>query len=73
MKRNALYISIALVVLGFIARIFGAQAEYVTSEGMLVESAWVPVGSLMIVIGVFALLILGILSLIAYLKSRNQG
>ena len=72
MKRIALYVSLALIVVGFIGRIYAAQYSYVTEEGMLVDSAWLPIGTLMIVIGVLVLLVVGVPYLIGYLKSRSR-
>ena len=72
MKRIALYVSLALIVVGLIGRIYAAQYSYVTEEGMLVDSEWLPVGTLLIVIGVLALLVVGVLYLIGYLKSRSS-
>jgi len=70
MKRNVLYISIALIVIGIIGRIYAAQYTYVTPGGMIQDSAWLPIGTLMIVIGVLALIALGIQFAISYLGNR---
>ena len=45
MKRNILYISIVLIVVGLIGRLYAAQYTYVTPEGVLVDSAWLPIGT----------------------------
>ena len=68
MKRTTLFISIALIVAGIIARIYAAQYSYVSADGMLHDSAWLPIGTLMLVIGVFALIIVGFLYLIRLLR-----
>ena len=52
--------SIALIVIGIIGRIYAAQYSYVSPEGMVQDSAWLPIGTLMIVIGVLILIVLGI-------------
>ena len=70
MKRNIFYISIVLIVIGIIGRLYAAQYTHVTPEGMLVDSVWLPIGTLMILIGVLALFVLGILSVISYLRNR---
>ena len=70
MKRNIFYISIVLIVIGIIGRLYADQYSHVTPEGMLVDSAWLPIGTLMIIIGVLALLVLGILYVIGYLRNR---
>ena len=70
MKRNIFYVSIVLIVIGIIGRLYADQYSHVTPEGMLVDSAWLPIGTLMIIIGVLALLVLGILYVIGYLRNR---
>ena len=70
MKRNAFYISIVLIVIGIIGRFYAAQYSHVTPEGLLVDSAWLPIGTLMIIIGILALFVLGILYAISYLRNR---
>ena len=70
MKRIILYVSIVLIVIGIIGRLYAAQYTHVTPEGVLVESAWLPIGTLMIMLGILALLVLGILHVISYLGNR---
>ncbi len=70
MKRNIFYVSIVLIVIGIIGRLYAAQYSHVTPEGMLVDSIWLPIGTLMIMIGVLALFVLGILYVISYLRNR---
>ena len=70
MKRKALYISIALIVIGVIGRLYADQYSHVTAEGMLVDSIWLPIGTLMIMIGVLALFILGIIYILSYVRNR---
>jgi len=70
MKRNIFYVSIVLIVIGIIGRLYADQYSHVTPEGMLVDSMWLPIGTLMIIIGVLALFVLGILCAIGYLRNR---
>lgn len=70
MKRNILIVSIVLIVVGIIGRLYADQYSYVTPEGMLVDSPWLLIGTLMILIGVLVLIVLGILSAIGYLRNR---
>ena len=72
MKRNILYISIVLIVIGVIGRVYGDRYSHVTPEGMLVDSIWLPIGTLMIIIGVLALFVSGILYVISYLRNRPE-
>ena len=67
MKKITLYISIFLIVAGIIARVYADQYSHVTAEGMLVESAWLPIGTLMAVIGVLAIIVLGFVYIIGFL------
>ena len=73
MKRKIFYISIGLIVIGIIGRIYAAQYTYVSSDGILHDSAWLPIGTLMIVIGILALVVLGILYLINLLRNRQRN
>jgi len=59
-----------LIVIGIIGRLYADQYSHVTPEGMVVDSAWLPIGTLMILIGVLALIVLGIVSVISYLRNR---
>jgi len=70
MKRNIFYVSIVLIVIGIIGRLYADQYSHVTPEVMLVDSMWLPIGTLMIIIGVLALFVLGILCAIGYLRNR---
>jgi len=71
MKRKVfLYISIVLIVIGVIGRVYADKSSYVSADGMVHDSAWLPLGSLMVVVGVLTLLVVGIVSLIGYLKNR---
>jgi len=70
MKRKVFYISIGLIVIGIIGRLYADQYSHVTPEGMLVDSIWLPIGTLMVMIGILALFVLGILYVISYLRNR---
>ena len=72
MKRNMFYVSIVLIVTGIIARIYAEQYSHVTPEGLVVDSAWLPIGTLMVLIGILALIVLGIQSIIGYLRNRRK-
>ena len=72
MKRIILYASIVLIAIGIIGRLYAAQYAHVTPEGVLVESAWLPIGALMIIVGILALFVLGVLYGIGYLKNRPR-
>lgn len=73
MKRITFYVSIVLIVAGVVGRLYAAQYSYVTPEGRVVDSAWLPIGTLMLVVGILALVVLGILSAISYLRNRLKS
>lgn len=79
MKRITLFTGLALVIFGIIARIVAAATETtvpVAGAGgavMLQESIWTPIGSLLIFIGVVALLIAGVQYLLAYFRERGAA
>ena len=70
MKRNALIASFIMLVVGIIGRIYASNYTYVDEAGILYDSAWLPIGTLLIVISVVILLVLGVLSIINYFKNR---
>lgn len=67
MKRILLIISIVLIVLGVVGRFVAAQMEYVTEEGMLVESGLTPLSALVLVLGVLLLIIWAMIALIGWI------
>ncbi len=67
-RKNTLYAGLALVVVGFIANYFGNQASYVTAEGMVVDNMLIPIGALMITVGILALLGAGVVYFFNWLK-----
>jgi hypothetical protein len=66
MKRNALIVSIIMLIVGVIGRIYASNYSYVDETGILHDSAWLPIGTLLIVISVVILLGLGI----SYFRNR---
>ena len=72
MKKIMLYICIVLVLGGFIARNYAARYSHVTPEGMLVDSAWLPVGTLMLLVGILVLIVLGIQFILGYIKGQRK-
>jgi len=73
MKRKIiLYLSIILIVVSVIGRVFADQYSYVSADGMVHDSAWLPLGTLMVVVGVLMLVIVGIVSLVSYLKKPKN-
>ncbi len=70
MKRRLLYSSLVLILLSLIARIYAAQYTYVTADGVLHDTAWLPISALMLIIGILVLFASGGLYLIGYLRSN---
>ena len=69
MKRIILVTGIALIVVGIVGRLYAAQYTHVTPDGVLHDSAWLPIGTFMLLFGILALLVLGIQYAISYLRS----
>ncbi len=47
-------ISIALIVVGIIGRLYAEQYSHVTPDGILQDSIWLPIGTLMVMIAAVA-------------------
>ncbi len=51
-KRTLLFVSLGLIVVGFLASRVGDNLSNVNKSGMLQESALMPIGAIMVVVGV---------------------
>ena len=71
MKRGILYTGIICIILGIIGRIFANQYSYVSADGMLHDSALMPISALLLLFGVLFVIIFGILFLIRALRNRK--
>lgn len=70
MKRNTLYIGLVLLLVGIIGRLYAAQYTHVTPDGILRDSLWLPIGTFLMLFGIFALFIWGTQNIFSYRRSR---
>ncbi len=72
MTRKMLIAGIILLVAGFIGRIYSANYTFVDANGILHDTAWLPVSALMLLVGLILLLIAAVLFGIGLLRSRQE-
>ncbi len=70
MKRNMLIISIALIVIGFITARVGDGLSTVTESGMVQDSALMPIGAVLLLLGFLALFVAAVWYLIDFVRGR---
>ena len=70
MKRNTLITSIALIVIGFITARLGDNLSTVTESGMVQDSVLMPIGSILFIFGLLALVIVIFWYLISFIRGR---
>ncbi len=70
MKRIVLFTSIVLIVVGFIAARVGDSLSTVTESGMLQDSALMPIGAILFVLGFLALVVAVLWYLVDFIKGR---
>lgn len=70
MKNTLLYSGITLTLIGFVGRLYAANYSYIDADNILRDSAWLPIGSFMFIVGVCLLLVVSIQKAIA--TSRNK-
>lgn len=72
MKRNTLIISILLIVVGFIAARVGDSLSTVTEGGMLQDSILMPIGAILFVLGLIALVVAILWYLVDFIRGRMK-
>ena len=72
MKRNTLIISIVLIVVGFIAARVGDSLSTVTEGGMLQDSILMPIGAILFVLGLIALVVAILWYLVDFIRGRMK-
>jgi hypothetical protein len=76
MKRYTLFVSIALIVIGIITVLVGNSMSTVVPAGpnavMVQDSILMPIGALIILLGVLALIVALIWYLVDFIRSRFQ-
>jgi hypothetical protein len=72
MKRNTLIISIALIVIGFIAARVGDNLSTVTESGIVQDSILMPIGAILFGLGLLALIVAILWYLVGFIRGRLQ-
>ena len=72
MIKPIFYTSVFLFVIGFVGRFYAAQYSHVTPDGILQDSFWLPLGSLMIVTAIMALIVSGSLYGVHHFRDRQS-
>jgi sulfite exporter TauE/SafE len=70
MKRITLIASIALIVIGFITARVGDSLSTVTESGMVQDSILMPVGAIMFILGLLALVVAILWHLIDFVRGH---
>ena len=70
MKRSILITSIALIVIGFITARVGDNLSTVTESGMVQDSILMPIGAILFILGLLAIVIATLWYLIDFIRSR---
>jgi len=70
MKRNTLITSIALIVIGFITARVGDYLSTVTESGMVQDSILMPIGAILFVLGLLALVVAILWYLVGFIIGR---
>jgi uncharacterized membrane protein YidH (DUF202 family) len=70
MKRNTLIASIALIVIGFIIARVGDNLSTITESGMVQDSILMPIGAILFILGLLALVVAILWYLIDFVKGR---
>jgi hypothetical protein len=70
MKRNILITSIVMIVIGFIAARVGDNLSTVTESGMVQDSVLMPIGAILFVLGLLALVVATLWYLIGFIRGR---
>ena len=70
MKRNTLITSIVLIVVGFIMARVGDNLSTITESGMVQDSILMPIGAILFVLGLLALVVSILWYLIGFIRSR---
>ena len=72
MKRNTLIASIALIVIGFITARVGDNLSTVTESGMVQDSILMPIGAILFILGLLALVVTILWYLVDFVRGRSR-
>lgn len=68
MNKKLLFTGLGFFIVGLIGRIYANSITYVDAEGMLHDSVWLPIGTLLLFVGMLLLLLTGL----QYMVTRQQ-
>jgi len=68
MNKKLLFSGLGFLVVGLIGRIYANNVTYVDAEGLLHDNIWLPIGTLMLFVGMLLLLLTGL----QYMVTRQQ-
>lgn len=70
MKRNTLITSMAMIVIGFFTARLGDNLSTVTESGMVQDSLLMPIGLILFILGLLALVVVIIWYLVGFIRGR---
>jgi hypothetical protein len=70
MKRNTLITSIGLILVGFITTRIGDSLSTVTESGMVQDSFLMPIGAILLILGILVLIVSVVWYLVDILRGR---
>ena len=73
MKRISLITSIALIVIGFVIARVGDNLSTVTESGMVQDSILMPIGALLILLGLIILVVVVLWYLVDFVRSQMKN
>ena len=68
MMQKLFFSGLTLFVSGLIGRLYAAQYTYVAADGILHDTIWLPIGTILLLFSILALLLAGV----QYLRIRQQ-
>ncbi len=71
MAGKLLAAGIILLITGTIGRLYAANYTYVDADNILRDSAWLPIGSLMMLVGAVLLLVSAVLYGVTYVRGTG--
>ncbi len=71
MKRKLLISSLVSILVGFITAKVGDSLSTIGQDGILHDSRWMLIGTLLVVIGLLELVVVGVWYAVDYIKQRG--
>lgn len=70
MKQKLLITTVIMLVVGTVGRIYANNYTYIDANGILRDTAWLPISTFLLLIGFLLLLAVFLLYGVGYLKNR---